>query len=1094
MKLQSLTIIFVIIILPIILLLSSYIGYEIDIINKQNAYNSGVMKATHDAIFAFELNTKNDSYSNNAESKRSNIKAAVKTFENSLSTTCNLGLYNNEAIEEYIPAIVFGLYDGFYMYAPSELTTTKDDGTTETTHKHNLRNYVYYSEQIDGTDIVIRYSLDNYVVVSGTFFGSYQTKSGYLLELDACNNKYTYDPSNITCTLSTDFKYNDVAILQIEDLKYQELNSDGTINENGGETANTSAKEYFESAIAFTEWFVNTDKYSNICSKVPGLKVGRDTDKTNDPEKENSKFVQHKREIMQNKIEEVLNSSITAYSKRAGNINYKMPKFSAEEWEKIYSNISVISLVQGMDLGFKNYNGYCILNSTNSQEYVNSNLMYFVDDAGNYHDIRCSTAASATNLTGYRIGDFETTKYEKTNGITGEIETAYYYKHNEYACYGCINGNSSLNIKSVQDYISSSTSDTVKIAYYTSLARERNKTTKLQHDVYNAPSVSPGIPHYTVQFHRNEPKRGDSIIYTNTVLHGEKISKPVDPTTTDIPDHGTRYEFDCWYIDEDGDGNGDSEYEFDEITSLSILPVTEDINLYAQWKAVYTVTFHFPKEFGSIDGAPEEIDVYLNENVSDYLDKNEYKTLKDRIDNYTKYEETAPRYPDRFEYWCSDASYTTKYELSNPIRKNINLYPLFTEVYTITFYDEDKTTKLVQPSRQLVNHGNKATKPDDPYKDENHKFVKWRNKKDNADYDFNTPVTEDVNLYAVWKKVYTVQFDTQEGTPVPPNQIIDEGGTVTRPADPVKTGYNFEGWYLGSNLYNFSQPVTSGFTLVAHWKEKEYLVKFETYGGTPKPANQTVKYGHTITKPATDPEKSGKGFKGWYKDSGYTEEFDFNTDTIKGNTTIYAKWGDTFSITFYRNDGTTNIEKRYTEIGKYGSDNLKRTAPTPSAREHYRFEGWNTKQDGSGTNYNTGDYITVDTNNDGIGDGDVSLYAQWTLIEITVKFTVTETGFLGTHKKAKLDFDIEIYELSYVRKYGLGSGTTTISRADANTKQIILTNSNKNNEEDNPKSELAWWSTTIKSMTCRCSHNGLLYSVSNIELKDGGTATLKLVE
>lgn len=124
MKLQSLTIIFIIIVLPIILVLSSYIGYEIDVINKQNAYNSGVMKATHDAIFSFELNTKNDDYSNNPETKRSNIKAAVKTFENSLSTACNLGLYNNEAIEEYIPAIVFGLYDGFYMYAPSELKKT----------------------------------------------------------------------------------------------------------------------------------------------------------------------------------------------------------------------------------------------------------------------------------------------------------------------------------------------------------------------------------------------------------------------------------------------------------------------------------------------------------------------------------------------------------------------------------------------------------------------------------------------------------------------------------------------------------------------------------------------------------------------------------------------------------------------------------------------------------------------------------------------------------------------------------------------------------------------------------------------------------
>lgn len=120
MRLQNLTIIFIIIILPVIIVLGTYIGYEVQTINMQNSYNTGLQTATHDAIFSFEINTRNDAYSNNAENKRSNIKAAVKTFENSLSTACGLDLYNNEAIEEYIPAIVFGLYDGFYMYAPAE--------------------------------------------------------------------------------------------------------------------------------------------------------------------------------------------------------------------------------------------------------------------------------------------------------------------------------------------------------------------------------------------------------------------------------------------------------------------------------------------------------------------------------------------------------------------------------------------------------------------------------------------------------------------------------------------------------------------------------------------------------------------------------------------------------------------------------------------------------------------------------------------------------------------------------------------------------------------------------------------------------------
>ena len=99
MKLQTLTIIFIIIILPIILVLSSYIGYEFQTINLQNQYNTGLVSATHDAILAYELNSKNDNLSQNAEKKRENVKASIKTFENSFSNSCNLGLYNNTAIE-----------------------------------------------------------------------------------------------------------------------------------------------------------------------------------------------------------------------------------------------------------------------------------------------------------------------------------------------------------------------------------------------------------------------------------------------------------------------------------------------------------------------------------------------------------------------------------------------------------------------------------------------------------------------------------------------------------------------------------------------------------------------------------------------------------------------------------------------------------------------------------------------------------------------------------------------------------------------------------------------------------------------------------
>ena len=471
MKLQNLTIIFIIIILPIVLVLSAYIGYEVKTINKQNMYNTGLNTAVHDAIFAYEMNSKNDVYSNNAENKRSNIKASVKTFENSLSNACNLGLYNNDAIEEYIPAVVFGMYDGFYMYAPSE---------TENGYKHNLRNYVYYSEQLPDTDIVIRYTLDNYVAVSGTINGTYQTKSGYLINLE------DLDGSDIKDKIAdTNIKYKGTEI-DTETISEYNYNENEKIIKESKLVGNESAKAYYKKAYEFTKWFIEEAKISD---KVDYLKI----DASNDPEDENSAFVQNKNKIIKTKMENVLNSSITAYANKTRN-SYKMPKFNEEEWEKIYSNISIVALVQGMNLGFKTYNNYCIVSSTNNSEYVNPNLLYFTD-GNSYHDIRCKEI-KGKETTGYKIGDFEKIKYEITDEEEKVTDTNYYYKHNELACYQCINGNQS-ETTDIYTYVRSDSTDrNVKKSYFTALARERERTVKLLEKSFNSEHMDT----YTVKY------------------------------------------------------------------------------------------------------------------------------------------------------------------------------------------------------------------------------------------------------------------------------------------------------------------------------------------------------------------------------------------------------------------------------------------------------------------------------------------------------------------------------------------------------------------------------------------------------------------
>jgi uncharacterized repeat protein (TIGR02543 family) len=135
---------------------------------------------------------------------------------------------------------------------------------------------------------------------------------------------------------------------------------------------------------------------------------------------------------------------------------------------------------------------------------------------------------------------------------------------------------------------------------------------------------------------------------------------------------------------------------------------------------------------------------------------------------------------------------------------------------------------------------------------------------------------------------YTVTFDADNGT-TPTTVTVEEGQTVSEPTAPTKTGYTFNGWYLGNTLYVFATPVTQNITLVAHWTEvvvepTTYEVTFNTLGGGTIP-KQTVESGNKATQPGA-PIKENFVFDGWLKDG---VEFDFNS-VITSDVNLVAKY------------------------------------------------------------------------------------------------------------------------------------------------------------------------------------------------------------
>ena len=133
--------------------------------------------------------------------------------------------------------------------------------------------------------------------------------------------------------------------------------------------------------------------------------------------------------------------------------------------------------------------------------------------------------------------------------------------------------------------------------------------------------------------------------------------------------------------------------------------------------------------------------------------------------------------------------------------------------------------------------------------------------------------------------------------------VVNTAGeeTVKLPENPTKEGYIFDGWYWDDGIW--AQPFTaeslleqkleSDMAVYAKWLEEDitkrtFKVTFDSMSGSAvEPV--TALYGTLVKKPS-DPTRTGYVFVGWYKQADLSEEWDFSSDTLTENITLYAKW------------------------------------------------------------------------------------------------------------------------------------------------------------------------------------------------------------
>lgn len=196
-----------------------------------------------------------------------------------------------------------------------------------------------------------------------------------------------------------------------------------------------------------------------------------------------------------------------------------------------------------------------------------------------------------------------------------------------------------------------------------------------------------------------------------------------------------------------------------------------------------------------------------------------------------------------------------------------------------------------------------------------------------------------------------------------------------------------------------------------------YTISYNANGGSGAPGSQTKTHGTDLTLSSTKPTRNGYKFSKWTtgKDGSGTSYAPGATYNANASITLYAQWisackwttadacqkanpgytckstgtdgacwdvdkPSTYTISYNANGGSGAPGS---QTKTHGTDlKLSSTKPT---RSGYTFVNWNTKSDGSGTNYASG--ATYNTN------ANITLYAIWKTNssggDTTTKYTVS---------------------------------------------------------------------------------------------------------
>jgi uncharacterized repeat protein (TIGR02543 family) len=285
-----------------------------------------------------------------------------------------------------------------------------------------------------------------------------------------------------------------------------------------------------------------------------------------------------------------------------------------------------------------------------------------------------------------------------------------------------------------------------------------------------------------------------------------------------------------------------------------------------------------------------------------------------------------------FSGWYADSGLTAEYDFETEVLANTTLYGKWIQVSATVTFNSRQGSPI---AAQSVTVGETADIPETPPTRNGYAFEYWcSDPAAENHYNFDSPITGDITLYAKWRTVYVANFNSNGGSAVQAQQI-EVGGKIIAPMIPARENYLFVCWCSDPALtteYDFNTIVTTNKMLYAKWTLLVNQVEFNTNGGSAVEP-QMIRIGHYATRP-DDPVRDGYTFIRWCSDPALTNEFLFNSTEINAPVVIYSAWTiNNYTVVFNSNGGSAvpSQELNY----KY-----KAVYPVNPTRNGYLFIRW----------------------------------------------------------------------------------------------------------------------------------------------------------